>query len=74
MIMDRQGEVLVANRPSYELVVELEDVTDIPSLASRLGHPAAPGRPTAPPTDGARETASPSIRRPGDLTWESSPG
>ncbi|MCK9375226.1 MAG: penicillin-binding protein 2 [Syntrophobacterales bacterium] len=37
MILDRKGEVLVANRPSYELVVVLEDVADIPSLAGRLG-------------------------------------
>jgi penicillin-binding protein 2 len=38
MILDRNGQVLVANRPSYELVVVLEDVGDIPRLASRLGH------------------------------------
>jgi penicillin-binding protein 2 len=38
MILDRNGQVLVANRPSYELVVVLEDVGDIPGLAHRLGH------------------------------------
>ncbi|MFZ5449105.1 MAG: penicillin-binding protein 2 [Thermodesulfobacteriota bacterium] len=37
MILDHNGQVLVANRPSYELVVVLEDVADIPLLASRLG-------------------------------------
>jgi penicillin-binding protein 2 len=37
MILDREGQVLVANRPSYELVAVLEDVGDIPLLASRLG-------------------------------------
>jgi penicillin-binding protein 2 len=38
MILDHQGEVLVANRPSFELVVVLEDVADIPLLAGRLAH------------------------------------
>jgi penicillin-binding protein 2 len=37
MILDHNGQVLVANRPSYELVVVLEDVGDVPLLASRLG-------------------------------------
>ncbi|MHB9072659.1 MAG: penicillin-binding protein 2 [Desulfobaccales bacterium] len=37
MILDHNGQVLVANRPSYELVVVLEDVGDIPLLAGRLG-------------------------------------
>ncbi|MBU4232260.1 MAG: penicillin-binding protein 2 [Proteobacteria bacterium] len=36
MILDHQGQVLVGNRPSYELVVVLEDVGNIPLLASRL--------------------------------------
>jgi len=36
MILDNQGQVLVANRPSYELVVVLEDVGDIPLLSRRL--------------------------------------
>jgi penicillin-binding protein 2 len=38
MILDHQGQVLVANRPSFELVVVLEDVGNIPLLAGRLGH------------------------------------
>jgi penicillin-binding protein 2 len=37
MILDRNGQVLVANRPSYELAVVLEDVGNIPQLAARLG-------------------------------------
>src|SRR5659263_661901 len=36
MILDYQGQVLVANRPSFELVVVLEDVGNIPLLAGRL--------------------------------------
>ncbi len=36
MILDHNGQVLVANRPSYELVVVMEDVGDIPLLAGRL--------------------------------------
>jgi penicillin-binding protein 2 len=36
MILDHRGQVLVANRPSYELVVVLEDVGNIPELAGRL--------------------------------------
>jgi penicillin-binding protein 2 len=38
MILDHQGLVLVANRPSYELVVVLEDVGNIPLLTDRLAH------------------------------------
>jgi penicillin-binding protein 2 len=38
MILDSNGQVLVANRPSYELAVVLEDVGDIPLMASRLGN------------------------------------
>jgi penicillin-binding protein 2 len=38
MILDRNGQVLVANRASYELVVVLEDVENIPLLADRLAH------------------------------------
>jgi penicillin-binding protein 2 len=36
MILDHHGQVLVANRPSYEMVVVLEDVGNIPLLAERL--------------------------------------
>ena len=36
MILDRQGHLLVGNRPSYDLMVVLEDVGDIPSLTGRL--------------------------------------
>ncbi len=36
MILDYRGQVLVANRPSYDLIVVLEDVGDIPLLAGRL--------------------------------------
>ncbi|HZE21002.1 MAG TPA: hypothetical protein VE082_03025, partial [Desulfobaccales bacterium] len=38
MILDRNGQVLVANRPSYELVAVLEDVDNIPLLGDRLAH------------------------------------
>jgi penicillin-binding protein 2 len=38
MILDHNGQVLVANRPSYELAVVLEDVENIPLLAARLAH------------------------------------
>jgi penicillin-binding protein 2 len=36
MILDRRGQVLVGNRPSYDLMVVLEDVPDIPLLGRRL--------------------------------------
>lgn len=36
MILDRQGRVLVGNRTSYDLMVVLEDVPDIPQLSRRL--------------------------------------
>ena len=35
-ILDHNGGVLVANRPSYDLVAVMEDVGDIPVLARRL--------------------------------------
>ncbi len=36
MILDRHGQLLVGNRPSYDLVAVLEDVTDINLMARRL--------------------------------------
>jgi penicillin-binding protein 2 len=71
MILDRKGEVLVANRPSYDLVVVMEDVADIPPLARRLGKilhldPAQVNI----QLEAARAANLAQVRVKGDLTWE----
>jgi penicillin-binding protein 2 len=71
MILDRHGQVLVANRPSYDLVVVMEDVADIPLVAQRLGkilHLEAKTVQTQ--MEGARNTGLAQVRVKGDLTWE----
>jgi penicillin-binding protein 2 len=70
MIMARSGEVLVSNRPSFDLVVVLEDVTDFALLAQRL---AALLQLEAPQVLGQLENAQKSgfhqVRLKGDLSW-----
>lgn len=71
MILDRSGEVLVANRPSYDLVVVMEDVTDFPPLARRLGkllhlEPAQ----VQTQLEAARSAGLAQVRIKGDLSWE----
>jgi penicillin-binding protein 2 len=71
MILDRHGQVLVANRPSYELVVVLEDVGDIPQLAERLGHllHLDPQQLTAQLENG-KNAGLHQVRLRTDLSWE----
>lgn len=70
MIMDRGGEILVSNRPSFDLVVILEDVADFPLLAQRL---AALLQLDAPQVLGQLENAQKGgfhqVRLKGDLSW-----
>jgi penicillin-binding protein 2 len=71
MILDRNGQLLVGNRPRYELVVVLEDVADLPLLAGRLAsllHLDA--QQLAAQLNGARSSGLYQARVRGDLTWE----
>jgi penicillin-binding protein 2 len=71
MILDHQGQVLVANRPSYELIVVLEDVGDIPLLAGRLARLLRldPQQLTAQMQSG-KKAGLHQVRLKGDLTWD----
>ncbi|MDD2902910.1 MAG: hypothetical protein PHU44_10805, partial [Syntrophales bacterium] len=71
MILDRNGEVLVANRPSYDLIEVMEDVTDIPPLARRLGKVLHldPAQVTT-QLEAARAAGLTQVRIKGDLTWD----
>jgi len=71
MILDRNGQVLVANRPSYDLVLVMEDVTDIPLLAQRLGkmlHLEAKN--VQAQLEAARNAGQAQVRVKGDLTYD----
>jgi penicillin-binding protein 2 len=71
MILDQRGQVLVANRPSYELVVVLEDVGDIPLLAGRLARLLRldPQQLTTQMQSG-KKAGLHQVRLRGDLTWD----
>ncbi len=71
MILDQRGQVLVANRPSYEMVAVLEDVGDIPVLARRLaGLLKLDQKQLAAQLESARVAGLYQVRVRGDLTWE----
>ena len=70
MILDRQGQVLVANRPSFDLMVVLEDVGDIPLLGQRLGALLKLDvNQLRVQLDEARQAQFPVVRLQSDLTW-----
>ncbi|MFA5111482.1 MAG: hypothetical protein WC443_08765, partial [Desulfobaccales bacterium] len=71
MILDHNSQVLVANRPSYELVAVLEDVSDIPVLARHLGHLLRldPQQITAQLQSG-KKAGLHQVRLRADLSWE----
>ena len=71
MILDYKGQVLVANRPSYELVVVLEDVGNIPLLADRLAQLLRldPQQVTA-QLQNAKKAGLHQVRIRTDLSWE----
>ena len=71
MILDHQGQVLVANRPSYELVVVMEDVGNIPLLAGRLARLLRldPPQLTA-QLQNAKKAGLHQVRVRADLAWE----
>lgn len=71
MILDHQGQVLVANRPSFELVVVLEDVGNIPLLAGHLARLLRldPKQLTAQLQNG-KKAGLHQVRVRADLAWE----
>ncbi len=71
MILDRSGEVLVANRPSFDLVVVLEDVPDLGVLARRLGSllKLDPVQ-TQGQLEAGRQANLHMVRLKGDLSWQ----
>lgn len=71
MILDRKGQVLVANRPSYDLVAVMEDVGDIPLLARNLAVLLQlDEKQVATQLQNARATSLYQVRLRGDLTWK----
>jgi penicillin-binding protein 2 len=71
MILDHNGEVLVANRPSYELLVVLEDVENIPLLAERLAHLLRlDPKQLATQLQNAQKAGLHQVRVRADLSWE----
>lgn len=72
MILDRQGTILVNNRPAYDLMVVLEDVPDIPQLAHRLasilGLEAREVQEKL--TRAQEDNAARVVRVRGDLSWQ----
>jgi penicillin-binding protein 2 len=70
-ILDRRGEVLVANRPSYDLVAVMEDVGDIPLLARRLALLLRlDEKQVTAQLQNARTSGLYQVRLRGDLTWK----
>ncbi len=70
-ILDRDGQVLVDNRPSYELMAVLEDVGDIAPLSRRLAillH--MDQKQIAAQLENARANGLYQVRLRGDLSWE----
>ena len=70
-ILDHNGGVLVANRPSYDLVAVMEDVTDIPVLARRLASLLKlDQKQVTSQLENAKAAGQYQVRIRGDLTWE----
>ena len=70
-ILDRDGQVLVGNRPSYELMAVLEDVGDIALLSRRLAillH--MDQKQIAAQLENARANGLYQVRLRADLSWE----
>ena len=70
-ILDRDGQVLVGNRPSYELMAVLEDAGDIALLSRRLAillH--MDQKQIAAQLENARANGLYQVRLRGDLSWE----
>ncbi len=71
MILDRHGQVVVANRPSFDLMVVLEDVPEAPLLARRLHSLLGlDGRQVQAQLEEARQAGLHWVRLKGDLSWK----
>ncbi len=71
MILDRQGEILVANRTSFDLLVVLEDVADISSFCQNLEKiMGLEANLTRSQLEAARENGQQTVRLKGDLSWQ----
>ena len=71
VILDHRGEVLVDNRPSYDLVVVLEDVPDQDLLANRLKSLLGlDPKQLAEQLAAARQSSQRTARLRSDLSWE----
>jgi penicillin-binding protein 2 len=71
MILDRHGQLLVGNRPAYDLMVTLEDVADSQLLARRLAALLRlDSRQVAAQLEGARAAGLHQMRLKGDLPWQ----
>jgi len=71
MIMDRNGEVLVSNRPSFDLVAVLEDVPDPSLLVQRLATLLNLDRQQIlGQLEGAQRSGFHQVRLKGDLAWQ----
>ncbi|MDI6854987.1 MAG: penicillin-binding protein 2 [Deltaproteobacteria bacterium] len=71
MIMDRNGEVLVSNRPSFDLVAVLEDVPDFNALAQTLAHLLNQDpQQLLSQLENAQSSGFHQVRLKGDLDWQ----
>jgi len=71
MILDRHGQLLVGNRPAYDLVVTPEDVTDTQLLARRLAVLLRlDPRQVAAQLDAAKSAGLHQVRLKADLPWQ----
>jgi penicillin-binding protein 2 len=71
MILDRHGQVVVANRPSFDLMVVLEDVPEPPLLARRLHSLLGlDRRQVQAQLEEARQAGLHWVRLKGDLSWK----
>jgi penicillin-binding protein 2 len=70
MILDRNGEILVSNRPSFDLVAVLEDIADFHLLAQRLSSRLnLEAQQILEQLAGAQRSGFHQVRLKGDLTW-----
>lgn len=71
MILDRKGEILVDNRPSFDLLVVLEDVPDPALLGRRLASLLRlEGKTLTAQMEAARQAGQHTVRLKTNLNWE----
>jgi len=71
MILDRKGDILVDNRPSFDLLVVLEDVPDPALLGRRLGSLLhLDGKALTAQLENARQASLHAVRLKTNLSWE----